>query len=314
MFSNRSSSSTRGFTLIELLVVIAIIAILAAILFPVFGRARENARRSSCQSNMKQIGLGVMQYVQDYDERYPQAYFYKNNAGDTQGYVHWSGSTRPYLKSEQIFVCPSDPLGGLLPTNPHDPTYSLAPSSPPRDAQVPRISYTANALIMPRKRSSTDGPNTVNSAQIDDTAGVIMVAEFANTIACVNDTSTGQETPGFKGKSHRPTHGITNNGAQTNLQSVADMQIPTPRAVTVTTALQAKAACTAAGYSGGGHHISYAEYEKHLGGSNYAFADGHVKWHRIEQTLNPNNFMWGKKLYTGNNQIILKPTGSEPVG
>lgn len=68
---NFKFSSKKGFTLIELLVVIAIIAILAAILFPVFARARENARRASCQSNLKQIGLGILQYAQDYDERYP---------------------------------------------------------------------------------------------------------------------------------------------------------------------------------------------------------------------------------------------------
>src|SRR5215216_4432933 len=65
----------RGFTLIELLVVIAIIAILAAILFPVFARARENARRTSCLSNLKQLSLGIMQYTQDYDERLPQAMY-----------------------------------------------------------------------------------------------------------------------------------------------------------------------------------------------------------------------------------------------
>src|SRR6185436_12145569 len=70
-----------GFSLIELLVVIAIIAILAAILFPVFGRARENARRSSCQSNLKQIGLGVAQYLQDYDERLPSGYVDTSGGG-----------------------------------------------------------------------------------------------------------------------------------------------------------------------------------------------------------------------------------------
>ena len=101
-----------GFTLIELLVVIAIIAILAAILFPVFGRARENARRSSCQSNLKQIGLGLMQYTQDYDEKLPRAWYgggttphYTSNQGD--GRHKWMDVVTPYTKSTQIFVCPS---------------------------------------------------------------------------------------------------------------------------------------------------------------------------------------------------------------
>jgi prepilin-type N-terminal cleavage/methylation domain-containing protein/prepilin-type processing-associated H-X9-DG protein len=92
----------RGFTLIELLVVIAIIAILAAILFPVFARARENARRASCQSNLKQIGLGIMQYTQDYDERYPGMSYVVGSLG-------WGGSIMPYVKSIQLFQCPSEP-------------------------------------------------------------------------------------------------------------------------------------------------------------------------------------------------------------
>jgi prepilin-type N-terminal cleavage/methylation domain-containing protein/prepilin-type processing-associated H-X9-DG protein len=87
-----------GFTLIELLVVIAIIAILASILFPVFARARENARRSSCQSNLKQLGLGIMQYTQDYDEKY-------YSRGSNRG---WAGAIFPYVKSTQVFACPSD--------------------------------------------------------------------------------------------------------------------------------------------------------------------------------------------------------------
>src|SRR5690606_11463989 len=74
MSQQHKTATPRGFTLIELLVVIAIISILAAILFPVFARARESARRASCLSNLKQIGLASMMYVQDYDEKYPVAY------------------------------------------------------------------------------------------------------------------------------------------------------------------------------------------------------------------------------------------------
>lgn len=101
-----------GFTLIELLVVIAIIAILAAILFPVFGRARENARRSSCQSNLKQIGLGLLQYMQDYDEITPAAWFAVNLTGgdgssNATDRYKWMDAIQPYTKSEQIFNCPS---------------------------------------------------------------------------------------------------------------------------------------------------------------------------------------------------------------
>ena len=103
----------RGFTLIELLVVIAIIAILAAILFPVFGRARENARRASCQSNLKQMGLGLLQYAQDNNERVPVGCADQGNGavGDGQCVdkrdVVWMSAIQPYVKSTQIFTCPS---------------------------------------------------------------------------------------------------------------------------------------------------------------------------------------------------------------
>lgn len=98
----------QAFTLIELLVVIAIISILSAILFPVFARARENARRASCMSNLKQISLGIMQYTQDYDEKFP---LIKVNSASNSSLTNpygWADSLQPYVKSTQIFRCPSD--------------------------------------------------------------------------------------------------------------------------------------------------------------------------------------------------------------
>jgi prepilin-type N-terminal cleavage/methylation domain-containing protein/prepilin-type processing-associated H-X9-DG protein len=93
----------KGFTLIELLVVIAIIAILAAILFPVFAKAREKARQSTCTSNLKQLGLGLIQYTQDNDEYFPQT----NSYFGSQGYT-WASAIYPYVKSTGVYVCPDD--------------------------------------------------------------------------------------------------------------------------------------------------------------------------------------------------------------
>lgn len=122
-----------GFTLIELLVVIAIIAILAAILFPVFGRARENARRSSCQSNLKQIGLGIAQYTQDYDEKMPYILPDPEKVGPpgkfVSEYIVWGDVVQPYVKSMQIFTCPSNSLPKPVPAPSGSPLPTISDSN-----------------------------------------------------------------------------------------------------------------------------------------------------------------------------------------
>jgi len=120
-----NGTKKKGFTLIELLVVIAIIAILAAILFPVFAKAREKARQTSCLSNTKQILLGAMMYGQDYDERlmpawlnYPQIDPNSSISGGTP----WEIFIQPYIKNKQLFRCPSS-LDGWGPYNPDNTSY-----------------------------------------------------------------------------------------------------------------------------------------------------------------------------------------------
>jgi len=144
-----------GFTLIELLVVIAIIAILAAILFPVFARARENARKSSCQSNLKQIGLALAQYAQDNDERLPP-YVQVLDECSGIGRAVWYEMAFPYLKNTQILKCPSDT------------STRLAGDPLDRDSGTCRpyrlgVSYGVNANLMPantgRAMSSFTAPS-----------------------------------------------------------------------------------------------------------------------------------------------------------
>ena len=134
----------RGFTLIELLVVIAIIAILAAILFPVFARAREKARQTSCLSNIKQMGLAVIQYVQDYDECYP--FGYRGTGGEFSpvmnatraagAWVAWFDAIYPYVKNVQVYVCPSYNGSQDYNYNPWMWPRSYTPATPTRLVNV----------------------------------------------------------------------------------------------------------------------------------------------------------------------------------
>jgi prepilin-type N-terminal cleavage/methylation domain-containing protein/prepilin-type processing-associated H-X9-DG protein len=122
----------KGFTLIELLVVIAIIAILAAILFPVFAQAREKARQTGCLSNVKQIGLGIQMYVQDFDEYVPRnAYADPPRVAEGDHFVNcssprWMDVIQPYIKNTQLHNCPSDPFAPIRGTLPDGTPHTLA--------------------------------------------------------------------------------------------------------------------------------------------------------------------------------------------
>src|ERR1051325_913477 len=122
-----------AFTLIELLVVIAIVAILAAILFPVFAQARDRARMSACISNMRQIGTALMVYTQDYDETFPLCFFdggYNGNWGakGTRSFV-WRNAIAPYLKSIDVYACPSNPYSRGVAGMPNVPNAMPKPGS-----------------------------------------------------------------------------------------------------------------------------------------------------------------------------------------
>jgi prepilin-type N-terminal cleavage/methylation domain-containing protein/prepilin-type processing-associated H-X9-DG protein len=190
-----------AFTLIELLVVIAIIAILAAILFPAFARARENARRTSCASNLKQIGLGIMQYTQDYDEKYPMR-FYGGSAN--QDVFSWRRTTFPYVKSTQIYSCPSNAQNVNLAQDSDSAKMSAAglPAGSPQFVRSYAINATTDAGGTP--------PSEYNSSQslaaVPDTAGTILVAEYSYSYPYLNfDFGSGNgkywalDYVGFKG-------------------------------------------------------------------------------------------------------------------
>jgi prepilin-type N-terminal cleavage/methylation domain-containing protein/prepilin-type processing-associated H-X9-DG protein len=215
---NRSFTVRRGFTLIELLVVIAIIAILAAILFPVFSRARENARRTSCLSNLKQIGLGIMQYAQDYDEYYvaayqkgpgtnnhalttntatPGYYFYSNFGQGAGGRViSWQDIIFPYTKSIQLYTCPS-----AVRTNVN--TSGNAVTSGGRPAMS--YGYTSGFYGVPTQYPGWAGfLQPIKLSSVPRSAEVIMILDYNRFFANANPHSLRAMLTGGERKNMAP--------------------------------------------------------------------------------------------------------------
>ena len=228
-------TNRRGFTLIELLVVIAIIALLAAILFPVFARARENARKSSCANNCKQIGVGILQYTQDYDEKFPFAQ--RNMATTEPGYdgpdtpfgpykkqrEGWEHLTFPYTKSAQVFQCPSARRPAIAGSATNNNTERIG------------IHYYINRQV---SGAWDQQQNAANSADLSWPAATILIGEAGK------DTGLGAESNWDQGRSWTDGHD--------DMVSQSDKR----------------------------------GLDRHMGGANYTYADGHVKFHSMDSTRN----------------------------
>jgi prepilin-type N-terminal cleavage/methylation domain-containing protein/prepilin-type processing-associated H-X9-DG protein len=182
--------SRKGFTLIELLVVIAIIAILAAILFPVFAQAREKARAIACVSNQKQIGLAILQYVQDYDERFPAG---ENNGADNPAVLPisvgngWAGGLNPYIKSAGLLKCPDDNTTPL--------TVNTETFNP--------ISYGFNSDLAGNGTSGTlsslgSGPSTVLTFEVQG-GNADLLSNSEGTAAGAANPNLNEESPAGNG-------------------------------------------------------------------------------------------------------------------
>jgi len=233
-----NNKTKHGFTLIELLVVIAIIAILAAILFPVFAKVREKARQSSCASNERQLALGLIQYVQDYDETFPAG-----QRGDYYPGVGWGAEVYPYIKSTAVYLCPDNNQG--------------------------LISYAMNANIGNRI-GAFNTPRTSTLASLNSPSSTVAICEVLDNLTSLSAVGT----PGITITStnvledQSPTvNGIGYNGADGS-------QFPFN--------IWAGGTFYATGPIGqaGLNNALAPTYATgiHTGGSNFAFADAHVKW------------------------------------
>jgi prepilin-type N-terminal cleavage/methylation domain-containing protein/prepilin-type processing-associated H-X9-DG protein len=321
-----------GFTLIELLVVVGIIALLASILMPSLAKAREQAKGASCLSNLHNIGISLAMYHGDNRGYYPSNYSYIDGNSSAGGYYHWTAAldfkdytaditARKYPKLANQYVCPSHFPGGWAPTN---FTSWRIPNPPPGqasqdtggtkdDRQAPRLSYVANEIVMPRKKYSpahdaANPPGTsnlclVNADEVESANNTILVGEFSSSANCIWGSSVGG---GAAYKSHRPTSGVKTEGGgvfdgEGYVEGTKLYKLTYAEAQSAIDAVMANKSAAATS-----HHISYINPAVHLTGSNYTFVDGHAAKFTLQETLDPGNYMWGRKVYSCTDKPVIQ--------
>jgi len=280
----------RGFTLIELLVVIAIIAILAAILFPVFAQAREKARTAQSGSNARQIGLAIRMYVQDYDEMFPMGHWRPgmssqpgakdtgNYGGGGDGTWDWQNSTAPYIKNKGVYYCPSSTDDT---EDPADPTYWQWNLNP--------VSYLYNAMLDPLGNPASDA--TVVAA-----ADCWMVMDGHSDWGTVNQGTKCCLGTDWMGRPH--TVWLYDDTTMGDAGSL----------ITGWLSWQ--------GFTWG--------VPRHMGGANICYTDGHVKYQKMAPGSVPMDVPTGNNLYrspgaggwleqTYPHQKVAQPDQSDPT-
>ena len=237
----------RAFTLIELLVVIAVISILAAILLPVYATARERARQTTCLSNQHQLGLALLMYTQDSDERYPNGI---NKVADTDSSDYyqiwpgegWAGQCAMYVKAPNVFTCPDDPTRGTGPLN------------------TP-VSYGYNINLAGEPGASIDLSTVTNPTR------TVALFEVAGVTANVTDPLEGSRSGGVAGTNFSASA----NGLDNRLYAQK-------------TGVTLEDNTYATGYLGGRVPPDPVQTQfvyalgRHSGGANYLLTDGHVHW------------------------------------
>jgi len=258
----RIQRKREGFTLIELLVVIAIIAILAAILFPVFAKAREKARQSSCQNNMKQLATAIVAtYANDWDERFPSSVLDKaiDKAGINAS--AWDQQVNSYVKSAGVYKCPSNSFKKY---SVHEP-FTVVNG---KNTKTRIVSYGFNDQLLGVTASNTapadralNKAKGMTQAAVQNPSGTILLGEMKAVGA------------GKKPKAASAAGGLENSA-----------EIHVPYHVTEPGLVEDAVGANKAWNTEWG-----VARDIHSGGSVYAYVDGHVKWKRILATMGPRN-------------------------